>query len=1123
MTTGSSEIYVPLADSDDATTRLRLPSFLYIENKVEEIENTLSMLFDMPKSGEAWFTRSNDMYKLTMLRANTAPQRPKISETLEEAVGGTYSTQNTFLKDLVTPRVSIRVKLDNLTDNIDRVLMRKYVFYNEDAANYIQGFKTYEGYEGALYGMSKGSDYDVYESEVKMPIKRDKYISEFKILEIPQYDNEPNPTATGEDGNLVYTVRLNTLYYYDKDNNALQFTLRAGDLLTHETNYTIYKVLKVSSAKNSTTDDIDHIIEIEEIKGHTALQTTEENSLMTLKIYAQDYSEYDYVDVPLEENSRIAIMLATVYNNIRSEWSNALYLDLNNIYMKNPDGSDMLINGKRITYMDYYNQYCINLGDLLAGFARAAQPQLEDFTPSQLYELTNNPDIKTGVDNTLKKSDSSILNVTRINRHLIDSSTADEIRAMYTQKVELQSQLRIVNDNISQTYNQLVNTDFSQEISVTQESLKSQLNEYYNERSNIQSQLINVIDSINIQKTSVEGTSDAKYRIRGVTQIDEFERYLKEHYGKRCTISAMIVEYKYRSTALPTTSLESNANVVFTDWNRQVSYPRNRELVFNEDYSDFNIVYENIVNETNAIKWNQIDIPINQGEDVIVRIKYKYAIGEPFIELYTPWSEEQPVVFPAEFVGSTEISDIFADNDNDVASTQFMRTLVSEGYQEHILNKLIDNSQIFYHQPENIYSGFMNDSSKMLSLKDYLNQLTTELDAYKTLIENELQSDFKVYIQYDNNTIELNKNGVSHIRINAINTEATDTFVKKKFNLIIKNTGSTAIKLYSIFPGPVEQPLISSDMEFYSRYIIDYERVPLLLEGAIKREDSVYMQTLGQWIYFRENNPYNYNNIYMKDLSYLQDQRNLDVQAVSLGNNNLSWNLNYNLYISKDNSQAILGYRQRSDKNDLTVVNSTLRWSTLNRDMSIDVPVYTSISSSSQELYEKYVDSDESLYMYQEIYENTTSNKWVMKYEHFLGKSNDSEAALIYLSQEDSLEKFYTQNMFNNTSGVSSLEGAFLVPELLSDNALRCDTTLKNQYKNLGIGESLTIPVLYEYYISPSHNNTVSIKKSLSFDLRPSLLQNPINFTVEVTAYANYTQNVIDASDENTLYDELVS
>ena len=53
-------------------------------------------------------------------------------------------------------------------------------------------------------------------------------------------------------------------------------------------------------------------------------------------------------------------------------------------------------------------------------------------------------------------------------------------------------------------------------------------------------------------------------------------------------------------------------------------------------------------------------------------------------------------------------------------SAKFIKTLINDGYEEHVTNKIVDNSQVFYHMPENIYSGFNTAENNLISLKDKL-------------------------------------------------------------------------------------------------------------------------------------------------------------------------------------------------------------------------------------------------------------------------------------------------------------------------------------------------------------------------------------------------------------------
>ena len=51
-------------------------------------------------------------------------------------------------------------------------------------------------------------------------------------------------------------------------------------------------------------------------------------------------------------------------------------------------------------------------------------------------------------------------------------------------------------------------------------------------------------------------------------------------------------------------------------------------------------------------------------------------------------------IIPVEFNDSLELTSIIEQNDNDTITAAFNRTLLNDGYQEHISNKVIDNSQV---------------------------------------------------------------------------------------------------------------------------------------------------------------------------------------------------------------------------------------------------------------------------------------------------------------------------------------------------------------------------------------------------------------------------------------------
>lgn len=893
LITNASEITVDIADTDDTKTTVRIPSFLYLENKIEQLENNFNNLFELPNSGDAWFTKSQDMIKLQMVRSNTAPLSPVMQ------LNNIYASMkdNNFMNDLVSPKTFLKLNISNLPDNIESMFMKKFIIYSSSLYNDLSNanIESYSDMVAALYNYKANVDYKEYDTVLDLPIKKDTFKSSFKIIDIPENTEFTNPWVDETNGNvkkLSYKLRFDTLEYSDEENSAITFTLKAGDYICLGNEMVIYKVKNVDTSSNTVI--------VEESIGHIALQTYQENSEMIMSLYNENYNRWNYVELPLEENQYICIFLGTIYNNVRSLLSKPYFVDLSTIYMKDDNGNILKDEfGNNINYLDYYNEYCVNIGDLIKGLTESAYPQVSNYTPVQLNSLQNSSQIQELVSLSISKE--NVLQVVPINKHLTNDSTSEEIINLHAQKNDLNAQLDTLRNNINDTYNTILNTDFSQTTSASWQSMQSQINKYYTERTTIQKQLNAVIDNINAKSSDLKGIGDSiKYRIRGITSVEEVENVIHSIANDKCDIVGMDVEYKYKSTSKDTSSITVINSSTFTDWNKLNTIDRQRHLVFDKNLNSYKLEYIDYSKTDNIIKWNQIDIPIQAGEDVIIRVRYKLNIGQPFVNIYTPWSEELTVVFPAEYNEDVELKSILNTNENDTINALFTNTLINEGYQEHIQNKVAASDNIFYHQPDNIYSGFTTAENNLISLKDKLYSMSQDIDYYKTLIDNETNSKFTIYLSFDDQDIELSPNSIN--KINIYNTDhITGNFIRKEMNLTIKNTGDTNINLYSIFPGNTSIPLILTDMQFYNEYIKNYERVPLIVNNKISP------QYLGQWIYFRQNNPYTNQDVYYND----KDQCNNDVNSI-INNKDLNYISKPTDYIGENNAQVLLGYRKRN-------------------------------------------------------------------------------------------------------------------------------------------------------------------------------------------------------------------
>ena len=1068
LTSSSSEINVSVITENNEEVTLRIPSVLYIESKLEQLENNMNNLFNMPNNGEAWFTNNGDMYKLEMIKSTASPATPEVNvvDTLKAS-----STDNNTLKDLVTPKTYIKLSIDNLPENIEDIYMKKIVFHSQTVFNNIKSLNlnSYSEYKSALYNYRQGVDYDEYESTLRLPIKKDTYESNFEIV------NVVDSYTDSVTNKINYTLNLSSLQYHDQEDLSIEYTLKKGDKISLDNQLAIYTVKEV--------DVTQMLVKIEETIGHFNLQTFEENSQMVLKYYNPNYSQFHYVDIPLEEDQYICIFIGTIYNNIRSLLSKPYLIDLSTIYMYDKYGNPITDSyGNQMNYIEYYNKYCLNIGDLILGITQSAYPQLSNLTTDTIATLQESDEIKKYVSESF--SQEGILEVVPINKHLIDDVTTEDLINLHSQKSEINSQLLSVQDNINTVYSKLVNTDFNQEVNITQESLKSQLDGYYGERTTLQKQLNAIVDNINTIALDVTlARQDTKYRIRGITVTDTLEEYVHSLTNGKIDLIGIECEYKYKSTSKDTTTITNINSNVFTDWNKQESIDRQRKVVFNSDNTSFHLEYVDYSSTQNIIKWNQIDIPIVQGEDVIVRVRYKYNLGQPYLNVYTPWSDELTVVFPTEYADNVQLKDILEQNDNDVITAKFSQTLINEGYQDHVTNSIKSNNVTFYHMPENIYSGFNTPENNLLSLKDKLNSMNKDIESAKAIIDMEFNKKFEVFLTYDTTSVKLHSNNINSI--NVYNTEhITDSFVKQSMNIVIRNNGETNVRFYSIFPGNTDVPLLLSNNEFYEQYIRHYERVPISIDN------NMSYQTLGQWVYFRQDNPYTYKSIYYDSSAQnLQDYRSLNA------NNDKMTFTSINTYMKKDYEQVLLGYRKRNTGEIKSYIEST--WIGLDYKGNGVFEQYSDILNLDESTIDKYKNKGIDFF----IYEKDLSNNYLTKFEDICGLNNLGNT--IYLDKDSSISEFIARNTVNGVNpGTNTFIGAFLYPDITGRSSILTGGKY-NDYIELESGKTISIPITFEYYIDGDYLKKVT--KALYFDLRDSLVNEPLHYMIELTANYDYT------------------
>jgi hypothetical protein len=360
----------------------------------------------------------------------------------------------------------------------------------------------------------------------------------------------------------------------------------------------------------------------------------------------------------------------------------------------------------------------------------------------------------------------------------------------------------------------------------------TQLNNKKNELTTV---ITKAIDNISMSVNSAEiPIENAKYRIRGFyvpTGLGVVkDEQLSDH------VIGLQVQYRYKNMSVEVGNAMSmtgrnNETYIYSDWNVMQGFNKNKVAtcvngVYEYRYEDSN---ENI----NEPSYNQIDIPISQGESVDIRVRVVYDFGQPYITMTSDWSDIVNIQFPVEFTKDVPILTIIEENNNEIESNRFNNILRDGGVDGHIKDAVTDQDITYYHRPDSIASGFYTDERRVIPLSDKLKSMSNDIakimseivGVEDTLTVSISSSDFQtiLYPDQDNSIVLTPYNEIVQkvsstltagkmetiggYEVIKINDPSIPYGINTILNLTITNTSDNVVKLYSIIPGSVDTPI----------------------------------------------------------------------------------------------------------------------------------------------------------------------------------------------------------------------------------------------------------------------------------------------------------------------------
>jgi hypothetical protein len=1079
-----------------------IPSFISLENKLNSLTANFENLVNSPATGEAYFNFDGNSKSIQVRSYTTTPSSLTI-----DAVTNFNVEQNDIFKDFLTPNPYIHINLKTLPNDITQVVVKKIIPKTEDLKNIFKSFLIkqtetsinssvsiqydYKDLYKILDMYKPDDDYIEYDTKMDLPIRKSigsgTYVIEEVVNDVID-ENLDNFITLKFRSDIEDSSYMNSLKYRLFDETIEKLLVVGDQLITFDGN-TKLEITEIHSNTNTIVVKVLHgdFLNLAPATSNNPLYIS---SLSKIKFFSPiNFDNDKYIKIPLEEDQYVFIAVAALNSrmNIQSPWGTGIILNTYSL-------ENITESGDKKSFKKYYDDNVRNVGDVLFEITSMMSNTLTKYSKEEYDEFTQYiPEINT--DN---------LQVVQINSHLNNSITVQNIRAIHSQKIENQNELTKIQNEISDVTSMLSQATTEGDRQIYAENIAA-----LNTRKNILLDAItkNISELSQAANNSNIPIENAKYRIRGFFDTSDIK--WDDH------IKGIRVQYRYKNADVSqNNAMTFNEKFIFSDWNEMNSNDRERISIYEDGKYQSKISPK--TDNINEPSFNQIDIPITQGESIDIRLKIIYDFGSPFAQTSSKWSQIVNIQFPEEFTKDINILDIIEENNKDIETNRFTNLIKEEGITNHINDKINDQDITFYHKPENISSGFYTEERRIIPLKDKLSELNNLIIQLKDEILGSQSSELKIALEQAGKSYPLEKminNTIfteSYSDIQALyNSGSKDIanytyevddnlnlgLVSTVFNLTLTNDSDHIVKLYSMFPGDPTKILNDSklgkfDLNDYCRIashfdkgidstngnsgeevgIINYEGIWLTFpvskyvsnsydgrklnsnSGSYKYvtntpvRHKMYLQTHNQFLYFRMRDVYS-NELYKACGQTEVNPTTWPDEDESIYDNvNFDWKFQDNINTNPGGEENILSSGWNLNLGTLSEILAGYRYDYINDLMN-----------------------------------------WKL----------DTDVSNIYKDYRDSQGVKYVPNELKYTSdnGNPTTSCMWMYPELKTSNGLLVNDNNANCIL-INPKDKIIIPIVVEFFVSEGG----SIKKTMSFDIWPSLYKDPINYSFTIVA-----------------------
>jgi hypothetical protein len=572
---------------------------------------------------------------------------------------------------------------------------------------------------------------------------------------------------------------LDTLTYYDVSdlsNAPKPIDLKIGDLITVSPNEegvksaTIYKVVEISTITS------EYRVRFERVFGEEPIPI----KLDAIRFYSDRIPKRAVrISVGFDEYCVLFVKQVDDLSNIIGiDYSPGVGFYTSELRLDNDAGE---------LFSDYYVRKVYDYGVALEDLVEKKTPNAYGIKPNPVVLSTEN------------------FKVVQINQHLTQTVEAEKIRDLHNQKNNIASQTVQLQTAIEGLNRQIQTTKFDSDADRKAASDRliaqtSKLNNITETKNKLVAEILANKKNLNKIKPiyAVRGffpmpvaAASTKTKPQEAVQFEVWTRRLSKSGDENpiLTITDINNDAAKNSSPLNTNTLSNlskpkKVNGAFSNWEKYRTDARKRQ----KDPITGEWLWEIIdVADASTPNINQIDISINPGEKIEIKVITLSEVGWPEAPLESDFSNILEIVFPDDLDSVLNEDDfILKEAQIDDLKVSMDRDLEARGLNIHLSSAIRDSDVYYAHRAETVTSGFTTPEGKIISLYEQLRLMMSKITSLEEAV-NKAKGILEVYlINSGNKTKIFNGNNLT------FNLNLEDFMTKTKIGLVSNPVDSSS-------------------------------------------------------------------------------------------------------------------------------------------------------------------------------------------------------------------------------------------------------------------------------------------------------------------------------------------